>query len=158
MPNTAYTETPLGALKITEDNGQIVSMTFSDQPVSSEMTPVLKTAVEQVQAYFEGTIRNFDLPLAAEGTAFQESVWKRVGEIPFGHTRSYIDIARQLGDPNKVRAVGTANGANPILLVVPCHRVLGSNGDLVGYAGELWRKQWLLQHEQNLLSGQTTLF
>lgn len=104
-------------------------------------------AIEQLRAYFAGELRQFDLQLEPEGTEFQRRVWDALLEIPFGETRSYKDIALRIGDLAAVRAVGLANGRNPISVIVPCHRVIGTNGDLTGYGGGLPRKQWLLAHE-----------
>ncbi|WP_169732016.1 methylated-DNA--[protein]-cysteine S-methyltransferase [Glycomyces arizonensis] len=119
-----------------------------------EPTPVLEAALEQLEAYFAGRLRRFDLPLAAEGTGFQRQVWAALSEIPYGTTVAYGDIARQIGNPAAVRAVGLANGSNPIAIVVPCHRVIGANGKLTGYAGGVWRKERLLALER----GETGLF
>ena len=101
----------------------------------------------QLDEYFGGKRRIFDLKLEPRGTAFQERVWHELLRIPYGETRSYKDIAIDVGNSQAVRAVGMANGRNPISIIIPCHRVIGINGDLVGYGGELWRKQWLLDHE-----------
>jgi methylated-DNA-[protein]-cysteine S-methyltransferase len=102
---------------------------------------------EQLDAYFAGELDAFDVPLALHGTAFQLRVWEELLRIPFGETISYSELARRLGDPKLVRAVGTANGRNPVSIIVPCHRVIGADGSLVGYGGGLERKQWLLEHE-----------
>ena len=145
--------TPIGPLYITADEKAITSILFGDeqtQPVFTEY-PLLKEAEKQLQAYFEGKLREFDLPLRAEGTPFQQRVWLALRDIPYGKTASYLDIARAIGNPKAVRAVGLANGKNPLTIVVPCHRVIGSNGKLVGYGGGLWRKEWLLKHEGAIL-------
>jgi methylated-DNA-[protein]-cysteine S-methyltransferase len=102
---------------------------------------------EQLDAYFAGELDSFDLPLALDGTPFQMRVWEELARIPFGETISYSELARRLGDPKLVRAVGVANGRNPISIVIPCHRVIGADGSLVGYGGGLDRKRWLLEHE-----------
>lgn len=104
-------------------------------------------SIAQLQAYFAGDLTRFELPLSAAGTAFQSGVWRALAEIPYGVTVSYKQIAERLGAPNAVRAVGLANGRNPISIIVPCHRVIGASGKLVGYGGGLPRKQWLLAHE-----------
>lgn len=111
-------------------------------------------AKNQIDAYFSGNLEQFDLPLKPYGTEFQQNVWKALIEIPYGSTRSYKEQTAVLGDPLAIRAVATANGANPIAIVIPCHRVLGSNGSLTGYAGGLWRKEYLLEME----CGQGRLF
>lgn len=108
---------------------------------------VLQLTMTQLTEYFSGRRKDFDLPLAASGTAFQQSVWQALREIPFGQTASYLDLAQSIKNPKAVRAVGSANGKNPISIVVPCHRVIGTNGKLTGYAGGLDRKLWLLEHE-----------
>jgi methylated-DNA-[protein]-cysteine S-methyltransferase len=117
-------------------------------------TPLLESALEQLEAYFAGELTEFDLPLAAVGTDFQRRVWGALRAIPYGKTVSYGEIARRIGNPAAVRAVGLANGQNPIAIVVPCHRVIGSNGKLTGYAGGVWRKERLLALER----GETGLF
>lgn len=114
--------------------------------------PLLQTAAQQLHAYFDGQLQGFDLPLdLSAGTAFQQSVWQALLAIPFGHTSSYGALAHGLGKPSAMRAVGAAVGRNPVSLIVPCHRVLGSTGQLTGYAGGLWRKQALLQLEGHTL-------
>jgi methylated-DNA-[protein]-cysteine S-methyltransferase len=113
----------------------------------AEASPLLLEAASRIRAYFEGKLRVFDLPLDPSGTEFQKRVWAELSKIPFGETRSYRDIACALGSPNYVRAVGAANGANPIPIVIPCHRVIGSSGGLVGYGGGLELKKRLLEIE-----------
>ena len=110
-------------------------------------SPLLAGAARQLAAYFAGELRDFDLPLAPEGSDFQHQVWDELRRIPFGETTSYLAIAKRLGDSRHVRAVGSANGRNPISIIIPCHRVVGSDGSLVGYGGGLDRKRWLLDHE-----------
>lgn len=110
-------------------------------------SPLLDEAGRQLTAYFEGSLRDFDLPLAPEGSDFQRQVWDQLLKIPYGETTSYLALARRIGDARHVRAVGTANGRNPISIIIPCHRVVGSDGSLVGYGGGLERKRWLLDHE-----------
>ncbi len=109
--------------------------------------PVLQETQRQLQDYFTGTRKTFSLPLTFGGTAFQNRVWKALAAIPYGETRTYAELARQIGHPQAVRAVGTANGKNPLAIVVPCHRVIGSNGKLTGFAGGLENKAWLLDSE-----------
>jgi methylated-DNA-[protein]-cysteine S-methyltransferase len=108
--------------------------------------------------YFNGQRRTFDLPLHQPGTAFQQDVWNILTQIPFGKTISYLELARQTGDSKATRAVANANGKNNIAIIVPCHRVIGSNKELIGYAGGLWRKKWLLEHEAKVAYGVQTLF
>ena len=121
-------------------------------PVSAQhafATPVVR---EQLDAYFAGELSEFDLPLAPHGTPFQRRVWDELSRIPFGETTSYSELARRLGDPKLVRAVGLANGRNPLAIVIPCHRVIGAGGSLTGYGGGLDRKRWLLDLEARVLS------
>lgn len=151
--------TPLGNLQVTAGAGHITSVHFTEEATNNgSLSPLLNECKAQIDAFFAGTLREFDLPLALTGTPFQQDVLREVMNIPFGKTVSYLDIARKLGDDKKVRAVGTANGNNQLLLLIPCHRVIGSNGDPVGYAGGLQRKQWLLQHERDTVAAQLPLF
>ena len=108
---------------------------------------VLEDAIHQFREYFEGKRRKFDLTLNPEGTSFQKKVWELLQEIPYGKTISYLELSKRLGNPKAIRAAAAANGKNPLWIIVPCHRVIGSNGDLTGYAGGLHRKKWLLEHE-----------
>jgi len=153
--NQAQFESPIGGVRVTvNDGGSVVSVTFvDDELVKSDQDGPAVAAAHQLEEYFAGTRRDFDLVVAPEGTEFEKRVWKELVEIPFGTTDTYGAIAGRLGDPGASRAVGVANARNPIAIVIPCHRVIGSNGDLTGYAGGLWRKKWLLGHE----SGQTRL-
>ncbi|MEM7129704.1 MAG: methylated-DNA--[protein]-cysteine S-methyltransferase [Chloroflexota bacterium] len=115
-------------------------------------SPPIEAAVEQLDAYFQSGRRAFDLPLKMRGTDFQKRVWNQLLSVDYGTTVSYLDIANALDHPKAVRAVGAANGQNPISIIVPCHRIIGSNGRLTGYGGGLWRKEWLLKHEGALLA------
>lgn len=115
--------------------------------VAAERHPILEQAATELDEYFNGSRRTFATPLAPEGTEFQCKVWKALGRIPYGESRSYSQLARQIGSPAAVRAVGAANGRNQIAIIVPCHRVIGSNGKLTGYAGGMETKAWLLEHE-----------
>ena len=158
MDKTAYIQTPLGVafIKGNEQGVSSISVKDDDQPLSKEVPDCLKKAVKQLQEYFEGKRDRFDLVLNPEGTDFQKKVWKELLKIPFGKTSSYLDIAKRLGDPKSIRAAASANGKNPLWIVIPCHRVVGSDGSLTGYAGGLWRKKWLLDHENP--NKQTSLF
>jgi len=147
---TAYINSPLGITKIVGDENGIAVISVSDvgtNEVSAEIPEVLKQAVSQLEEYFEGKRTDFDLKLNPQGTEFQQKVWKALLEIPYGKTISYMDQTKKLGDIKAIRAVASANGKNPLWIVVPCHRVIGTNGSLTGYAGEIWRKKWLLEHE-----------
>lgn len=153
--NYAIINTPLGNLKIEADDEFITSVLFIEggEEVGSDNELINKCA-SQLNEYFNGSRKEFDLPLYPNGTPFQQQVWEKLNKVIFGATKSYGDLAIELGDMKKVRAVGTANGANPIAIIIPCHRIIAGNGDLTGYAGGLWRKKWLLEHESN----QQTLF
>ena len=143
-------ETPLGPLWITASSAGLTAVSFDPLPTAkSDDDPVLVArAAEQLAQYFAGEREQFDLPLAAQGTAFQHSVWRALTTLGFGEMVSYRHIAEKINNEKAVRAVGAANGRNPIAIIVPCHRVIGANGTLTGYAGGLDRKQWLLAHEQ----------
>lgn len=158
MAVTTYLKTPLGMAGITGDERGISQIKIFDEPEASEgETPaVLLHAVEQLDAYFKGKLEVFDLKLNPTGTAFQKKVWLSLAEIPFGKTCSYMQMTKKMGDVKAIRAVAAANGRNPLWIVVPCHRVIGTNGSLTGYAGGLWRKKWLLEHENP--SAQQSLF
>ncbi|MBU2878329.1 methylated-DNA--[protein]-cysteine S-methyltransferase [Aliiglaciecola lipolytica] len=145
----SYLETPIGQIEVCANSQCIVSIFFSEsQQDIYQGNPITEEAVTQLNAYFEGKLTRFQLPLGAVGTDFQRQVWQALANIPFGATCSYADIANQLHNPKAVRAVGAANGKNPLSIVVPCHRVIGKNGTLTGYAGGLERKSWLLEFEQ----------
>lgn len=148
MMETAYLQTPLGTAVLEGHANGLCSIRVQDEPMPEGIIPeVLEDAVYQLKEYFEGKRQSFDLNLDPEGTEFQKKVWEALREIPYGKTLSYLELAKKLGDPKAIRAVASANGRNPLWVVVPCHRVIGSKGDLVGYAGGLHRKQWLLRHE-----------
>lgn len=144
----AFIKTPLGIAKIVGDEEGISEISVLDEgDISKSIPKELKEAVTQLQDYFSGKRNDFDLKLNPKGTDFQQKVWKELLNIPFGKTISYLDIAKKLGDPKVIRAAASANGKNPLWIVVPCHRVIGTDGSLTGYAGGLWRKKWLLEHE-----------
>ena len=145
---TTYIKTPLGFAKFIGDEDGISIISVSDEGDSSSTIPmVLQEAVSQLNDYFEGKRNNFTFKLNPSGTEFQQKVWKGLLEIPFGKTMSYLELSKKLGDVKAIRAVASANGKNPLWIVVPCHRVIGTDGSLTGYAGGLWRKKWLLEHE-----------
>ena len=145
---TTYIKTPLGIAKIIGDEDGISIISVSDEGDSSSTIPmVLQEAVSQLNDYFEGKRTDFTFKLNPSGTEFQQKVWKGLLEIPFGKTMSYLELSKKLGDVKAIRAVASANGKNPLWIVVPCHRVIGTDGSLTGYAGGLWRKKWLLEHE-----------
>ncbi|MBT8299052.1 MAG: methylated-DNA--[protein]-cysteine S-methyltransferase [Maribacter sp.] len=146
---TALIHTPLGIAKLEGNESGLVSITVlnEDIPVSSIIPELLEDAVYQLQEYFDGKRESFSLKLGAVGTDFQKRVWEALLDIPYGKTISYLDLSKTLGDVKAIRAVAAANGKNPLWIVVPCHRVIGSDGSLTGYAGGLHRKKWLLDHE-----------
>ena len=161
--NTTYYQSPVGLLKISGTENYISEVSFHDTSKKPEgnkkhITPMLINCVEQLIQYFNGQRRIFELPLHQPGTAFQQDVWSILTQIPFGKTISYLELARKTGDTKATRAVANANGKNNIAIIVPCHRVIGSNRDLVGYAGGLWRKKWLLELEAKVAHGVQTLF
>ncbi|MBY6186470.1 methylated-DNA--[protein]-cysteine S-methyltransferase [Marinobacter hydrocarbonoclasticus] len=145
--------TPVGQLEIVADERAIIAVQFIDEdaPATAPESPLTQEAKAQLEAYFCGQRQQFDLPLAPKGTPFRQAAWQALCAIPYGETRSYGEQAVVMGNPKAVRAVGAANGANPIAIVIPCHRVIGKNGTLTGYAGGLDRKAWLLALEQDAL-------
>ncbi|WKE65765.1 methylated-DNA--[protein]-cysteine S-methyltransferase [Gallaecimonas kandeliae] len=143
-------DTPIGALGLVADDQALQQLRFlgaAPAMAAGDSNPILELAAEEVGAYFAGTLRHFSVPLAPKGTAFQLAVWAQLSLIPYGETRSYGDIARALGQPGASRAVGLANNRNPLPLIVPCHRVIGADGSLVGFGGGLAIKQQLLALE-----------
>ncbi|MGB7843633.1 MAG: methylated-DNA--[protein]-cysteine S-methyltransferase [Salinimicrobium sp.] len=152
MMKKGFCKTPLGTAVIEGDEGGISRVEILEEAVeiTSEIPPDLTEAVKQLQEYFAGTRQSFDLKLNPSGTDFQKEVWTLLQKIPFGSSCSYMDLAKEFGNPKAIRAIATANGKNPLWILIPCHRVIGSDGSLTGYAGGLWRKKWLLEHEQPL--------
>lgn len=152
-----YINTPLGIAKIVGDQDGVSVISVSNEGEASATIPiVLQEAVSQLSDYFEGQRIDFTFKLNPSGTEFQQKVWKGLLEIPFGKTMSYLELSKKLGDVKAIRAVASANGKNPLWIVVPCHRVIGTDGSLTGYAGGLWRKKWLLEHENP--TNQVSLF
>ncbi len=145
----AHISTPLGIAKLegTVDGLSAISVLNTEETPTDVIPEVLEDAVYQLQEYFEGQRENFNLQLNPQGTPFQQGVWKELLNIPYGKTMSYLDLSKRLGDVKAIRAVAAANGKNPLWIIVPCHRVIGSDGSLTGYAGGLHRKKWLLAHE-----------
>lgn len=155
-----FVETPIGTIKVecTDDFVHSIEFLFGTPESTPNANHLTDDVVFQLSQYFKGRLQTFDLPLHQSGTEFQNQVWQELEDIPYGHILTYGQLATKLGDPNKVRAVGAANGKNSLAIVVPCHRVIGASGQLVGYAGGLHRKQWLLQFEKQNISQQTSLF
>ena len=145
---TCFISSPLGITKISGDeNGVALISVLSEGELSTTIPNQLQEAVLQLKEYFEGKRIDFTFKLNPKGTDFQQKVWQELRNIPFGKTISYLDLSKKLGDVKVIRAAASANGKNPLWIVVPCHRVIGTDGSLTGYAGGLWRKKWLLEHE-----------
>ena len=160
---TTFYHSPIGLLKISGTEKYISEVSFYDKAQKptgrkKNMPPLMIQCVEQFIQFFQGERRIFELPVYQPGTKFQQSVWNELTTIPFGKTISYLELARKTGDTKAVRAVANANGKNNLAIIIPCHRVIGSNRELIGYAGGLWRKKWLLEHEAKVAYGIQTLF
>jgi methylated-DNA-[protein]-cysteine S-methyltransferase len=153
-----YYKSPIGLAKIIGNVQGLISVSIYDdaEEPTSDIPLCLQDCVQQLDAYFNGTRKEFDLQLNPDGTDFQKRVWKELRNVSFGKTRTYLEQSKKLGDVKTIRAVASANGKNPILIIIPCHRILGSDGALTGYAGGIWRKKWLWEHDW--LSKQETLF
>jgi methylated-DNA-[protein]-cysteine S-methyltransferase len=146
----SFYRSPIGDIEIAATESEVVLVEFAKggKPYRAPgSSPALDAAMTQLDEYFQGRRRVFDLMLRLEGTEFQKRVWRALLDVGYGETANYGEIARAIGRPNAVRAVGAANGRNPVSIIVPCHRIVGSSGDLTGYGGGLWRKKWLLEHE-----------
>jgi methylated-DNA-[protein]-cysteine S-methyltransferase len=155
-PYCSFIDSPIGGLKLEAANTALTAMKFTESPADakhnhSSTIQLLIKAKKQLNEYFTGDRTTFDLPLQPTGTSFEQSVWNELMKIPYGASITYKQLAQNLGDVNKVRAVGRANGQNPLPIVIPCHRVTGSDQKLIGYAGGIERKRWLLQHEGAIL-------
>jgi methylated-DNA-[protein]-cysteine S-methyltransferase len=159
MIGRAYYSSPVGELLIESEDDQIVTVNFlkTSKAGNGVSTPVIAQCISELDEYFFEGRKYFDVALKLRGTSFQEKVWNELLTIPYGKTASYLDIAQRTGDVNTIRAVGLANGQNPIAIIVPCHRVIGKNGDLIGYGGGLDKKEWLLNHE-GAIQAQLKLF
>lgn len=154
---TIYINSPLGITKICGDANGITEISVGyEEPISNKIPKIFQKVVKELNEYFDGNRKEFTFKLNPKGTDFQQRVWQELLKIPFGKTTSYLELSKKLGDVKAIRAVASANGKNPLWIVVPCHRVIGSDGSLTGYAGGLWRKQWLLEHEKS--EKQQTLF
>ncbi len=152
MKSVWYYDYPIGRIGIAEENGALCHVFLSGSKIltgfSTAQTPLIQEAARQLGEYFDGRRKEFDLPLSLHGTEFQQSVWEALQAIPVGETRSYKEIAVQIGNPRASRAVGTANNRNPVIIIIPCHRVVGQDGSLTGYVGGLPVKQYLLELEK----------
>jgi methylated-DNA-[protein]-cysteine S-methyltransferase len=160
MPATTFYrfQSPIGEIELQFENELLVKLHFcgsEEKPdpswkpavISKKTDDSIVKAVNELNQYFCGELKDFSIPLSLNGSSFQQKIWNQLKDIPFGTTSSYLQLSKRYGDVKAVRAVGLANGRNPVAIIVPCHRVIGSNGRLVGYAGGLWRKKWLLAHE-----------
>ena len=154
----AYYKSPLGPIEISGMPDSILSVDFVEEmlPGDADLPFCLKTCIKQIDEYFNGKRKEFLLKLDPQGTIFQRRVWQQLEKIPFGAVVSYGEIASIMGKPKACRAVGSANGRNPIAIIIPCHRVVGSDGSLTGYGGGLWRKEWLIKHERGYLPDNIT--
>jgi methylated-DNA-[protein]-cysteine S-methyltransferase len=159
-----YYQSPVGLIRIAGNEHFISEISFVDKierpPADrkKQLPQLVIQGVEELIQYFHGQRRSFDLPISQIGSPFQQKVWNELAGIPFGKTISYLELSRRLGDSKAIRAAAAANGRNNVAIIIPCHRVIGSNNKLVGYAGGLWRKKWLLEHEAKLAHGVQTLF
>jgi methylated-DNA-[protein]-cysteine S-methyltransferase len=159
MPEVYY-RTPVGIALIVAEDGCITKLSIRDEELEETTTdsPVLLEAIKQLREYFDGERKDFGLPIKQPGSSFQQEVWQQLQQIKYGSTITYLQQSQQMKNPLAIRAIAAANGRNNLWIVVPCHRVIGSNGSLTGYAGGLWRKKWLLEHEARVMgTGQTKL-
>lgn len=155
---SASIQTPIGTITIKADDDHVYSVSSKEDEAEENPSPLTGLASQQLLEYFEGKRHIFDFPVAQKGTPFQQKVWTELLAIPPGYPISYAALSRRMGNPLAIRAIASANGKNNLMIVVPCHRVIGSSGELVGYAGGLWRKKWLLEHEARMMGiGQATL-
>jgi len=155
-------DSPVGKISVHASDDAVHAVLFvkdgSVEITKANNHPLLQQCITQLNEYFEGSRKTFDLPLQQNGSVFQQSVWNQLLKIEYGRTISYLELSKRVGDVKAIRAVGTTNGKNQLAIIVPCHRVIGSDGSLTGYAGELWRKKWLLDHEGKFANGVQTLF
>jgi methylated-DNA-[protein]-cysteine S-methyltransferase len=160
--HTVYYKSPIGTLLLEAAEEQLTVASFVDDvsvsATGTTSSSLLATAITQLDEYFAGSRRQFDLPLQPQGTSFQQKVWDQLLRIPFAETVTYLQMAKRLGNVKSIRAAASANGKNPIGIIIPCHRVVGADGKLTGYAGGLHRKQWLLEHEAKIAGRSTSLF
>ena len=150
---TTYVQSPLGTLQIIAEDQGLTTINYKEEkaPDSPDKHPILAKTVDQLHEYFDRKRKSFDIPLVLKGTDFQQKVWKQLQQIPYGQTITYSALGKRLGDPQKARAVAGANGLNPIPIIIPCHRVIGTDNKLTGYSGGIARKEYLLQLEGALL-------
>lgn len=152
-----YYDSPVGILELSATDKGLSGLYFVEEKNEDEiLNGILENTIQQLDEYFNEGRKEFDIPIDVEGTEFQQRVWGELIKIPFGITKTYLDVAKNLGDRNSLRAVGLANGKNKISIIIPCHRVIGAKGELTGFGGGIWRKKWLLDHESKYIQG--TLF
>jgi methylated-DNA-[protein]-cysteine S-methyltransferase len=153
MEFNIFYSSPIGEIELIANDSFLISLKFvtNEYETKVKTNSILELSISQLDEYFNHKRKCFDLPISPAGTRFQKNVWEKVSTVPYGATATYLKIAKLLGDVNSVRAVGTANGCNPLLIIIPCHRIISANNKLTGYAGGLWRKQWLLEHERFML-------
>ena len=165
----AFYKSPVGILELRSNGNALSHLLFCNSwkgnaideaaiDFSVPASTVIKNCITQLDEYFAGKRMEFTMNIVQEGTSFQQTVWAALCNIPYGNTISYLELSKRNGNVKAIRAVGTANGTNHVSIIVPCHRVIGSNGSLVGYGGDLWRKKWLLEHEAKFKHGVQTLF
>lgn len=152
---TQYYNSPVGVLEISASDTALCCVMFRDAQTKpspcqqeTEINPVIQQTITQLDEYFAGTRKTFDIPISLQGTEFQNKVWEALNDIPFGSIVSYAEQAKRLQNPKAIRAIGSTNGLNKINIIIPCHRITGSNGKLTGYGGDLWVKAWLIDHEK----------
>jgi len=144
----AYYKSPVGNLRIISNDSDIIKIEFTEDYFKMKMVPVqIQRCISQLDEYFKGERKKFQVDINPAGTEFQSKIWNLLLKIPYGKTISYLELSQQFGDEKAIRAIASANGKNPVPIIVPCHRVIGNNGKLTGYAGGLLKKQWLLEHE-----------
>ena len=166
MLHTVYYASPLGEIELTASDDALLAVHFAEaekvsaprRPATAAPSAILAQATTELAEYFAGDRQVFSVPVAPQGTAFQQRVWAQLAQITYGSTCSYAEIADRLGDPKVIRAAASANGKNPISIIIPCHRVIGADGKMVGYGGDVWRKVWLLKHELPQSPSANTLF
>lgn len=166
---TIYYKSPVGVLEIRNNQNAIAAVLFLNSwkgkkrneaaiNFTAPKSAAIKNCIIQLDEYFAGKRTDFTIEIKQDGTAFQQTVWLELCHIPYAKTISYLELSKRIGNIKAIRAVGTANGNNSVSIIIPCHRVIGSNGSLVGYGGDLWRKKWLLEHEAKYAYGVQTLF
>ena len=161
---TAYYPSPIGLLEVVTNNAAVLQVNFFKEGAEQKPSPVsehpavLHQCLTELEEYFSGKRKQFTVPLAPEGTPFQLQVWATLQQIEFGKPISYLQQSKKLGNAKAIRAMASANGKNPVVIIIPCHRVIGTDQSLVGFGGGLWRKKWLLEHEAKIGNGVITLF